>query len=99
MTATPAHSLRVDGYEVDLDEVYRRMYSERHLTNNGRLIHKRGLKYLLGEMFGLPATTDVPDDPLFGLRIQTALALRNLGWVTWRGKNNGRYQLLRVPVS
>ena len=38
----------------------------------------------------------VPDESLFTLRIQTALALRDLGSITWRGKNNGRYELLRA---
>ena len=91
--------IHADRYKVDLDEVYRRMYAQRRRTKNGRLIHDRGLKYLLGEMVGLSADRGVPDDPLFTLRVQTALALRDLGWITWSGKNNGRYQLLRTPTS
>jgi hypothetical protein len=87
--------IRIETYDVDLDEVYRRMRAEARTTADGRLIHDSGLKYLLGEMFGLGADEGVPDEPLFSLRIQTALALRDLGWITWRGKNNGRYQLLR----
>jgi hypothetical protein len=101
-SATTVHAvnvIRVDGYEVDLDEVYRRMCAQRRRTTNGRLIHDKGLKYLLGEMVGLAADRGVPEDPLFTLRIQTALALRDRGWITWSGKNNGRYQLLRSPTS
>jgi hypothetical protein len=90
--------IRVDRYEVDLDEVYRRMYAQRRRTTNGRLIHDKGLKYLLGEMVGLPADRGVPEDPLFTLRIQTALELRDLGRITWSGRNNGRYRLLRTPT-
>lgn len=61
--------LRVGRYDVDLDEVYRRMYAEARTTADGRLIHDRGLKYLLGEMLGLTADAGVPDEPLFSLRI------------------------------
>jgi hypothetical protein len=87
--------IHVGRYDVDLDEVYRRMLAEARTAADGRLIHDRGLKYLLGDMLGLPADERIPDEPLFTLRIQTATALRELGWITWRGKNNGRYQLLR----
>jgi hypothetical protein len=93
------HVIRVDQYEVDLDEVYHRMYAQARTTAKGQLIHDKGLKYLLGEMVGLPADRRIPDDPLFTLRIQVALALRGLGWITWSGKNNGRYRLLRTPTS
>lgn len=89
------HVIRVGRYDVDLDEVYRRMYAQARTTGDGRLMHDSGLKYLLGDMLGLPADERVPDEPLFSLRIQTASALRDLGWITWRGRNNGRYELLR----
>lgn len=88
--------IRVGRYEVDLDEVYLRMHDQARTTADGRLIHDSGLKYLLGNMLGLPADHGVPDEPLFTLRVKTAEALRTLGWITWSGKNNGRYQLLRT---
>ena len=67
------HSIEVAGHSVDLEAVYRRMRSEARRAKDGRLIHDRGLKYLLGEMLGLPADEHVPDEPLYSLRIQTAL--------------------------
>lgn len=83
------------GYDVDLDEVYSRMQGQARRTADGRLIHDRGLKYLLGDLLGLPADAGVPDEPLFTLRVETAAALGKIGWITWSGKNNGRYELVR----
>jgi hypothetical protein len=41
--------IRVGRYDVDLDEGYRPVYAEARSTADGRRIHDRGLKYLLGE--------------------------------------------------
>jgi hypothetical protein len=85
----------VRGVTVDLEAVYRRIQAEAHPAADGRLIHTRGLKYLLAEMHALHADAGVPAQPLFDLRRETAQALRALGWVAPVSRNSGRYELLR----
>jgi hypothetical protein len=85
----------VRGLTVDLDDVYSRMHAEAQSSVDGRLIHIRGLKYLLAEMYGLHADSGVPPQPLFDLRRETAVALQQLGWVRAVKRNSGRYELIR----
>lgn len=87
--------ITVRGIQVDLERVYAQMRAEAHVSRDGRLIHARGLKYLLGEMYGFQADAGVPKQPLFDLRRQTASELRKRGWVADVKRNSGRYELLR----
>jgi hypothetical protein len=90
-----ANVIVVHGRPIDLDAVYEQMRAEAHHSADGRLIHARGLKYLLAEMYGLHADAGVPAQPLFDMRRETAAALRQLGWVTTVRRNSGRYELIR----
>ena len=90
--------ISVAGLTVDLDVVYQRMGAEARYSDDGRLIHDRGLKYLLADMLELEADHRTPAQPLRDVRREVAKALRIRGWVAEVARNGGRYELLR-PVD
>jgi hypothetical protein len=92
-----ANAIVVRGIGIDLEAVYERMCAEAARAADGRLIHTRGLKYLLAELYGMRPPGRVPSQPLFDMRRETAAALCQLGWVAPFTRNNGRYELVRSP--
>lgn len=87
--------ITVRGQRVDLAAVYREMVADSQSVS-GQRVHKRGLKYVLGRMYGLPADHRTPTQPLRAMREEVVSQLQRLGWIEpIPGKNNGHYILRR----
>jgi hypothetical protein len=89
--------LSVEGETVDLDAIYVRMLQEAH-DHHGRLIHSRGLKYVLADLYGFelrgPRRRLEPSRERMRKRIVDELVLRH--WIRESdGKNSGDYELVR----
>ncbi len=88
-----SHVVEVRGQHVDLEAVYEAMVVESNVEG-GHRVHIKGLKYLLGRMYGLRVDHRTPTQPLRAMREQTVAELQRLGWIEpIPGKNNGVYYL------
>jgi hypothetical protein len=85
------------GETVDLDAIYGRMVREAY-DDHGRLVHRRGLKYVLADLyrFELSGPRRRLDPGRERLRKLVVDELVRRGWIREsNGKNSGNYELIR----
>ena len=86
-----------EGETVDVDAIYARMVEEAN-DHQGRLVHRRGLKYVLADLYGFglhgPRRRLEPGHERLRKRIVDELVRRR--WIRESsGKNSGNYELIR----
>jgi len=87
----------VEGEHVDLDAIYDRMLHEAD-DDGGRLVHSRGLKYVLADLYGFklrgPRRRLEPGRERMRKHVVEEMVRRH--WIRESDrKNNGNYELIR----
>lgn len=101
MTEKPMHKMTfaMEGYTIDLDELYRAMHAQSVLEGGIRVFHGnsndvRAVKRLLHELFDIPVR-DTMHPVNNRIRKEAEIRMGALGWATKDPGLSARYELHR----